>query len=171
MRHVLDVVRGLAAEPLAAVEMVGWVAACTGATILASACVGAALGVPHALAAALVIVPAIELAKLLPITPGNVGLTSAAVAIALHAHGVPLEAAVAAGITLHAVETVVGLALRRGRHALAHPGVPAPPAAARLAAAAPRAGPLPGAAPAAVLVAVIAPGRSARSAPHLSRSP
>ena len=56
------------------------------------------------------IVPAIELAKLLPITPGNVGLTSAAVAIALHAHGVPLEAAVAAGITLHAVETVVGLA-------------------------------------------------------------
>ena len=106
---MLDVVRGLAAEPLAALEMVGWVAACTGATILASACVGAALGVPHALAAALVIVPAIELAKLLPITPGNVGLTSAAVAIALHAHGVPLEAAVAAGITLHAVETVVGL--------------------------------------------------------------
>ena len=110
VRHVLDVARGLAAEPLAAVEMVGWVAACTGATILASAFVGAALGVPHALAAALVIVPAMELAKLLPITPGNVGLTSAAVAIALHTHGVPLEAAVAAGITLHAVETVVGLA-------------------------------------------------------------
>jgi glycosyltransferase 2 family protein len=110
VRHVLDVARGLAAEPRAALEMVGWVAACTGATILASACVGAALGVPHALAAALVIVPAMELAKLLPITPGNVGLTSAAVAIALHAHGVPLEAAVAAGITLHAVETVVGLA-------------------------------------------------------------
>ena len=30
-------------------------------------------------------------------------------AIALHAHGVPLESAVAVGITLHAVETVVGL--------------------------------------------------------------
>src|SRR5262245_50982928 len=109
-RHFLDVARGIAAEPLAAVEMVAWVASCTGATILASACVGAALGVPHALAAALVIVPAMELAKLLPITPGNVGLTSAAVAIALHTHGVPLEAAVATGITLHAVETVVGLA-------------------------------------------------------------
>lgn len=109
VRHVLDVVRGLAAEPLAAFEMFGWVAACTGATILASACVGASLGVPHALAAALVIVPAIEMAKLLPITPGNVGLTSAAVAIALHAHGVPLQSAVAVGITLHAVETVVGL--------------------------------------------------------------
>ena len=109
-RHVLDVARGLVAEPLAAAEMVGWVATCTAATILASACVGAALGMAHPLAAALVIVPAIELAKLLPITPGNVGLTSAAVAFALHAHGVPLEAAVAAGITLHAVETVVGLA-------------------------------------------------------------
>jgi uncharacterized membrane protein YbhN (UPF0104 family) len=109
VRHLLDVVRGLVAEPLAAVELVAWVVACTGATILASACVGAALGVPHALAAALVIVPAIEVAKLLPITPGNVGLTSAAVAIALHAHGVPLESAVTVGITLHAVETVVGL--------------------------------------------------------------
>jgi uncharacterized membrane protein YbhN (UPF0104 family) len=109
VRHVLDVARGLAAEPLAAAEMLAWVATCTGATIVASACVGAALGVPHALAAALVIVPAIELAKLLPITPGNVGLTSAAVALALHAHGVPIQAAVATGITLHAVETVVGL--------------------------------------------------------------
>ena len=140
VRHVLDVVRGLAAEPLAALEMVGWVGACTGATILASACVGAALGVPHALAAALVIVPAIEMAKLLPITPGNVGLTSAAVAIALHAHGVPLESAVAVGITLHAVETRRRTGLRRGGHPLAHPGLRAPPASARLAAPAPRAG-------------------------------
>jgi uncharacterized membrane protein YbhN (UPF0104 family) len=108
-RHMLDVVRGLAARPAAAIELIAWVGACTAATILASACVGAALGVPHPVAAALVIVPAMELAKMLPITPGNVGLTSAAVAVALHAHGVPGEAAVAAGITLHAVETVVGL--------------------------------------------------------------
>jgi hypothetical protein len=106
---MLDVVRGLAARPAAAIELIAWVGACTAATILASACVGAALGVPHPVAAALVIVPAMELAKMLPITPGNVGLTSAAVAVALHAHGVPGEAAVAAGITLHAVETVVGL--------------------------------------------------------------
>jgi uncharacterized membrane protein YbhN (UPF0104 family) len=109
LQHMLDVVRGLAAQPAAALELTAWVVACTGATILASACIGAALGVPHPLAAALVIVPAIELAKALPITPGNVGLTSAAVAIALKAHGIPLESAVAVGITLHAVETVVGL--------------------------------------------------------------
>ena len=109
VRHVLDGVRGLAAHPAAALDLAAWVAAGIGAMVLASACVGAALGVPHPVAAALVIVPAIELAKRLPITPGNIGLTSAAVAIALQSRGVPLESAVAAGITLHAVETVVGL--------------------------------------------------------------
>ena len=81
------------------------------AAVLASACVGAALGVPHALGAALVIVPAIQLARMLPITPGNVGITSAAVAIALHGRGVPMESAMAAGIALHAVETIVGVTL------------------------------------------------------------
>jgi hypothetical protein len=75
----------------------------------AAACVGAALGIPHPLTAALVIVPAIELARKLPLTPGNVGLTSAAVAVALHGQGVPMSAAVATGIALHAVETVVGV--------------------------------------------------------------
>ena len=109
VRHVLDAVRGLAAHPLAALDLAAWIAAGIGAMVLASACVGAALGVPHPVLAALVIVPAMELAKVLPITPGNVGLTSAAVAIALQSRGVPLESAVAAGITLHAVETVVGL--------------------------------------------------------------
>ena len=60
-------------------------------------------------AAALVIVPAIMVARLLPVTPGNVGLTSAAVAVALHERGVPMNSAVAAGIALHAVEMIVGV--------------------------------------------------------------
>jgi glycosyltransferase 2 family protein len=108
-RHVLDVVRGIAASPMAAVEITAWVATGVAASILAAACVSAALAVPHPLAAALVIVPAIMLARLLPITPGNVGLTSAAVALALHERGVPMNSAVAAGIALHAVELIVGL--------------------------------------------------------------
>jgi uncharacterized membrane protein YbhN (UPF0104 family) len=153
VRHLLDVVRGLVADPFAAVEMVAWVAACTGATILASACVGAALGVQHALAAALVIVPAIELAKLLPITPGNVGLTSAAVAIALHAHGVRLESAVAVGITLHAVETVVGLSFGVAGTLSLTPAFQRLPG--RLVRVRPRLVPtIPGGAPAAVAIAV-----------------
>ncbi len=109
VRHLLDVVRGLAATPTAAVEIVAWVAAGTAAAIAAAACVAASFGVPHPVAAALVIVPAIELARLLPLTPGNVGLTSAAVALALHQRGVPMQSAAAAGIALHAVETIVGL--------------------------------------------------------------
>jgi hypothetical protein len=44
-----------------------------------------------------------------PVTPGNVGLTSGAIAVALRAHGVAFHAGLAAGIAFHAVETAVGL--------------------------------------------------------------
>jgi uncharacterized membrane protein YbhN (UPF0104 family) len=109
LAHLLDVARAMAASPLAALELCAWVAAGVGARVLASACAGAAVGLPHPVAAALVIVPALELAGLLPLTPGNIGLTSAAVAVALRLHGVPLAPAVGVGIGLHAVETLVGL--------------------------------------------------------------
>lgn len=108
--HLLDVVRGLAARPAAAVEIFAWLVAGTGARLVAATCVGAALELQHPIAGALVIVPAIELAGLFPLTPGNLGVTSAAVALALRGHGVPLTPALATGIGLHAVETLVGLA-------------------------------------------------------------
>jgi uncharacterized membrane protein YbhN (UPF0104 family) len=57
----------------------------------------------------MLIVPAVDVAGLIPLTPGNVGLTSGAVAIALRAHGVALDDALAVGIALHAVEAVAGL--------------------------------------------------------------
>jgi uncharacterized membrane protein YbhN (UPF0104 family) len=63
----------------------------------------------HPLAAALVIVPALELAGLLPLTPGNIGVTSAAVTLALRGRGVPLAPALGTGIALHAVQTLVGV--------------------------------------------------------------
>jgi hypothetical protein len=46
---------------------------------------------------------------MMPLTPGNVGLTSGAVAMALRAHGVDLTTALTTGIAFHAVETVVGI--------------------------------------------------------------
>jgi len=46
---------------------------------------------------------------LLPLTPGNVGFTSGAIAMALHAQGTSFTDALAAGIAFHAVETGVGL--------------------------------------------------------------
>jgi uncharacterized membrane protein YbhN (UPF0104 family) len=86
-----------------------WVAAATAARLLAAAAIAAALGVPSPLLAALLILPAIDLAGLLPLTPGNIGLKSGAIAIALQAQGVDSTTALSTGIALHAVETVVGL--------------------------------------------------------------
>ena len=58
---------------------------------------------------ALAVVPALELAALVPLTPGNVGVAGAAAAGALLAQGLPMTAAVQAGLVLHAVETASGL--------------------------------------------------------------
>ena len=124
LAHLLDIVRGAAATPRAVIEFCAWIAGGVAIRVLASACVVAALGVQHPVDAALVIVPTLELAGLLPLTPGNIGVTSAAVALALRGHGVPLAPAVGTGIGLHAVETLVGvtfggacaLSLARGRY-------------------------------------------------------
>jgi hypothetical protein len=80
------------------------------ARVAAAAAVAAALGVSEPLAAALIIVPALDFAGLLPLTPGNVGIASGAVAVALQAHGVDTTTALGAGIAFHAVETIVGVA-------------------------------------------------------------
>lgn len=87
-----------------------WVAAATVARLLAAAAIAAALGVDSPFLAALLIVPAIDAAGLLPITPGNVGLKSGAIAIALQSQGVDVTTALSSGIAFHAVETIVGLA-------------------------------------------------------------
>jgi hypothetical protein len=99
---------------LLAVPLLGrvarWVAAATAARLLAAAAIAAALGLPSPLLAALLILPAIDIAGLLPLTPGNIGLKSGAIALALQAHGVDGTTALSTGIALHAVETVVGVA-------------------------------------------------------------
>jgi Lysylphosphatidylglycerol synthase TM region len=69
----------------------------------------AALGAPFPLQAAMAVVPALELAALLPLTPGNVGVASAAAAVALHASGSATGEAVQAGILIHGVETIAGI--------------------------------------------------------------
>ncbi len=58
---------------------------------------------------ALAVVPALELAALIPLTPGNVGVAGAAASGALYAQGLPMSTAVQAGLVLHAVETAAGL--------------------------------------------------------------
>jgi hypothetical protein len=67
---------------------------------------GLGIGSPvHALA----VVPALALAALVPLTPGNVGVAGAAAAGALYAQGIAVPDAVLAGLALHAIETAAGL--------------------------------------------------------------
>jgi hypothetical protein len=80
------------------------------AKVAAVATVLTALNVPSPMRAALAVVPALELAALLPLTPANIGLASAAAAVALHTRGLATPEAVQAGIVLHVVETAAGIA-------------------------------------------------------------
>jgi uncharacterized membrane protein YbhN (UPF0104 family) len=107
--HLLDAFRSLAASPAGAARLVAWLALSTGGRLLAATAVGAALDLPHPLAAAIVIIPALDVAGLIPLTPGNLGITSAAIAVALQAQGTSFTNGLAAGIAFHAVETAVGL--------------------------------------------------------------
>ena len=109
--HLLDAFRSLASHPAGGVRLVAWLALSTGGRLMAATAVGAALDLPHPLAAAIVIIPALDVAGLIPLTPGNLGITSAAIAVALQAQGTSFTNGLAAGIAFHAVETAVGLML------------------------------------------------------------
>lgn len=102
-------VRALARSPLGSLRLLAWVAAAAFARLAAAAAVGTAVGLHAPLAAALISIPAAALATVIPLTPGSIGVTSGAVALALHSQGVGLSAAVAVGIAFHAVETAAGL--------------------------------------------------------------
>ena len=112
--HVLDVFRVLGSCPRAAAQIVGWVGLAMVTRIAAATGIVAAFGIERPLAAALLIIPALDLAGILPLTPGNVGVASAAVAFALKAHGAGSDVAISAGIAFGAVETLTTLALGTG---------------------------------------------------------
>jgi uncharacterized membrane protein YbhN (UPF0104 family) len=112
--HLLEAFRTLGHEPRAAARLVGWLALNVAARVLAATAIGASLGIGAPFAAALVIVPALDVAGMVPLTPGNVGITSGAVAVAFQAHGISFTQGLAAGIAFHAVETAVGIAFGLG---------------------------------------------------------
>ena len=107
--HLLDAFRALGQEPKRGARVALWIAFATLARIGAATAVAAALGVRSPLAAALLVVPALDLSGTMPLTPGNVGLTSGAVAMALRAQGVGMTTALTTGIAFHAVETCAGV--------------------------------------------------------------
>jgi uncharacterized membrane protein YbhN (UPF0104 family) len=112
--HTLDVFRVLGRCPKAAARIAGWVGLAMALRLGAAAGIAAAFGIENPLAAALLVVPALDLAGLLPLTPGNVGVASAAVAFALKAHGAGTDVALSAGIAFGAVETLTTFALGCG---------------------------------------------------------
>ena len=107
--HALDAFRVLGREPRRGACILAWIGLATLARLGAAASIAAALGVPSPLVAAILVVPALDLSGMMPLTPGNVGFASGAVAMALYANGVDLTTALTAGIAFHAVETVVGI--------------------------------------------------------------
>lgn len=106
--HVLDAFRELARSPRAGLRIGGWIGAATTTRFVAAVSIAAALDVRSPVTAALIVVPALDLAGLIPLS-ANFGITSGAVAVALQAHGVGLGTAVTAGLAFHAVETAAGL--------------------------------------------------------------
>lgn len=107
--HLLDGLAALERSPRLAFAVIGWAALGALARVGAAAAVAIALGVPHPLLAALVIVPALDLASIVPLTPGNVGIASGAVAVALQSRGIGMTQALSTGIAFHAMETIAGL--------------------------------------------------------------
>jgi uncharacterized membrane protein YbhN (UPF0104 family) len=107
--HLVDAFRELGRSPGGGVRIVAWIAASTVARFVGAAAVAAALGVPSPVSAALIILPALQVAGLIPLS-GNVGITSGAVTVALQARGIGLSQALTTGLAFHAVETAAGLA-------------------------------------------------------------
>jgi uncharacterized membrane protein YbhN (UPF0104 family) len=109
--HFFDAYRELGRDPRRAAPLLGWTAAATAARVGAAAAIVSSLGVGRSLAAALLIVPALDAASLLPLTPGNVGVASGAVVVALHEYGIDAMTALTISVGLHAVEGIVAVVL------------------------------------------------------------
>jgi uncharacterized membrane protein YbhN (UPF0104 family) len=107
--HLVQAVRAFPRSPAAAAALVLWAGGATAAKLFATTAVAYSLGVHSPFAIALIIVPTLELAAIAPLTPGNIGVASGAIAVALRSRGVALDNALALGIAVHAVEMLAGL--------------------------------------------------------------
>lgn len=112
--HLLDAFRVLGSSPRRAALLLTVIGGATLARVAAAAALASAFGLPRPLALAVLVVPAVEMAAFLPLTPGNIGVSSAAVAFALHSQGVDGNLALSVGMAFNAVETLTSLAFGAG---------------------------------------------------------
>lgn len=128
VERLLGAFRALGRDPKRSARLLGFALAAAAARVAALAATATALGVPAPIAVALIVLPVLDLAGLLSVTPGNVGVASGMTAVALASHGVGLSLGLSVGIAVHAAETVVGIGFGlAGALALA----PLPPPARR----------------------------------------
>ena len=107
-------------------RLLGWIFCSAAARIAAAGAAAAALGIGRPLWVGVVLLGAVALAGLLPLTPGNLGAGAGAATIALHGVGVDVGAALALGLGFQAIETCASVTLGLlGTATLAAPGTPA----------------------------------------------
>jgi uncharacterized membrane protein YbhN (UPF0104 family) len=120
---LLQVFRSCARSPREGVSLVAWIGCSCALRLGAASSIAMALGVARPVWVALVLLAAIALAGVLPLTPGNIGAGAGAATLALHGTGVGVGAALALGIAFQAVETFAGGTLGlAGAAVLAAPG-------------------------------------------------
>lgn len=120
---LLQIFRSIGRSPREGAALFGWVGCSSLARVAAAVAIAMALDVPHPIWVAVVLLAAMALAGLLPLTPGNFGAGAGAATLALHGTGVGLGVALALGFAFQAVETFVGVTLGLGGAAvLAAPG-------------------------------------------------
>jgi uncharacterized membrane protein YbhN (UPF0104 family) len=109
--------------PRTGLELSRWIAWSFAARLAAAIAIVVALGIPHAVTVSLVLLAAIALAGMLPLTPGNIGAGAGAATLALHGTGLGAGTALALGMTFQAVETCTAILLGMcGCAVLAAPG-------------------------------------------------
>jgi hypothetical protein len=120
---LLQIFRSIGRSPREGAALFGWIALSCIARIAAAVAIAMALGVPHPIWVAVVLLAAMALAGLLPLTPGNFGAGAGAATLALHGTGVGLGVSLALGVAFQAVETFAGVTLGlAGAAVLAAPG-------------------------------------------------
>jgi uncharacterized membrane protein YbhN (UPF0104 family) len=107
--RLFEAARELRSDRGAAVTLVGAACASTLMRVLGASALAAAVGIDSPLAAGLIVCSAVDLAGLLPVTPGNVGIAGGAIAVALSARGVALTPALALGMLFQGCESAVSL--------------------------------------------------------------
>ena len=109
--HTLGALRTVERSPRAICEILGWTAGMVLARLGATAAIAAAFGLPHPLLAALLILPALDVAAAFPLTPGSLGIGSGAVAVALASRGIGMTQALGVGLAIQALETLVSVSV------------------------------------------------------------